>query len=185
MEYTEQGIKLQHAAAYISSCAWCYASKPGPAKGLPLNFARKKRNRRFARRASKPSFVHLFFTRSMFSPNARRTRASCCPMVSSGSWPNRSVVRVEGSKSGDPAAFSSLPPSTLLLHREHGHGLSVGLNTAEDHAKVSDAKDQDPARQDEEIYPVVVLGGLPEYACTRARVSCICKSCATLTTVCG
>lgn len=31
-----------------------------------------------------------------------------------------------------------------------------------------DAKDQDPARDDEEIYPMVAVGVLPEFACTHA-----------------
>ena len=50
--------------------------------------------------------------------------------------------------------MSPLPPrcdSMGSLHREHGHRLSVGLNTVVDDAEVPNAKDQDPARHDEEV----------------------------------
>lgn len=76
-----------------------------------------------------------------------------------------------------PAAISPLdarPPMVVclwLLHREHGHGLSVGLDTGEDDEEVPDAKDQDPAHHDEEVYPMVTPRALPELACTRVELS--------------
>lgn len=85
----------------------------------------------------------------------------------------RSVVRkratrVTPKQSPSPPPFIAL--SGLALPREHGHGLSVGLNTSEDDAEVSDAKDQNPAGHDEKIYPVVVLSALPEFACIHTRM---------------
>jgi len=60
------------------------------------------------------------------------------------------------------------------LHREHGHGLSVGLNPAVNDEEMPDAKEQHPPRHEEEVYPLVAPGVLPELDCNPFIIRAAC-----------